>query len=119
MTTIGPFRFRMELSGNLGYKSKLYGTHPPCPQWLDLEGARGIDQSNKITEQIQNPSKFGTTNYVFSKKCKDQNDRIGKIYRFEKWLDPFSLTNRVKSRNWETNLVLSFPLIGQPELHDT
>ena len=32
-------------------------------------------------------------------KCKKQNDRIGKIYRLEKWLDRFQLRNISKSKD--------------------
>ena len=33
--------------------------------------------------RIQHPSKFWDENWIFSKKCKDQNDRNAKIYRFQ------------------------------------
>ena len=44
-------------------------------------------------------------------KYKAQNDRIGKIHRFKRSLDPFALNNRMKSRNWETNLFLLLGLV--------
>ena len=50
------------------------------------------------------------------KKYKDQNDRIGKIYRITKWLDPFSLKYPLKSKDWIKNHVSSLPLIGQSAL---
>ena len=35
----------------------------------------------------------GRTSFVF-RTYKDRNDRIGKIYRSKRWLDPFPLQNR-------------------------
>ena len=50
---------------------------------------------------------------MFSNKYRDQKVRIGEIYLFERWLDPFSLTNLMKSMDRVKNPVLSLPLIGQ------
>ena len=47
------------------------------------------------------------------KTCEGQNDRIGKINRFEKWLDQFELTKLLKSKEWVKNPVLSLRPIEQ------
>ena len=49
------------------------------------------------------------------RKCKDQNDRIGKIYRFRKWFDRIELTNQLKLRYLVNTSVLSLRLIEQSD----
>ena len=63
------FEFRRKHCEDLGYKSKFYGTHQACPHsgWT----GKGHVGSQVLEQKM-----------IFSKKYKDQNDRIGKIYRF-------------------------------------
>ena len=76
-------RFRGKHWGDLGYRSKKYGTHQPCPHssWT-WKGHMG---SNKTCRQVLGRNIYFANNY------KDQQDRIGKICRFTTSLDPFSL----------------------------
>ena len=94
--------------------------YPPTlsTYWLDLEVAHEIEGIKKLYKKskIQHPCKFWDENNIFSKRYKDQNDRIGKIYRFKKWLDHLFLKNRLKSKDWVKNLVLSLPPFGQSAL---
>ena len=83
--------FRGRHWGDLGYRSKFMV--PANLVHVVLGPARGTwDRHNhRIFENQKHPSKFGDEEWIFSKKYKDQNDRIGKIYQFKKWLDRFSL----------------------------
>ena len=57
--------------------------------WIHLDGTK----TKRIIEQIKKhktSQQVLVNKMIFLKKYKDQNDRNGKIYRFQKWLDPFS-----------------------------
>ena len=60
---------------------------------LPVRGQR-THTNSKTVRKIQNASKNWDEQNTFVEKCKDQNDRIGKIYRFKRWLDWFYLKNQ-------------------------
>ena len=83
-----------------------------------VEPGRGTwDRQNQNktlnNREIQHPSKFGDDKLFSPKRYKDQNDRIGEIYRLKRSLDRLYFENQVKSKDWVKNPVLSFPRIGQ------
>ena len=53
-------------------------------KWTRFDSG-GIEKLKQLLEnqKRQHPSKFWDEKIMFSKKYKDQNDRIGKTYRFE------------------------------------
>ena len=51
------------------------------------DNKKGNEQTYLEIETFNSPTSSETT--FFSKKYKDQNDRIGKIYRFKRPLDQF------------------------------
>ena len=63
--------------------------------------------SKKQMGNPQNPaSQQVLGRHLIKQKYKDQNDRIGKVYRFKRSLDPFSLKNQLKATNmfWSLGL---------------
>ena len=64
-------------------------------------------------QKTQHPSKFWENKIMFSKRYKDQNDRIGKIYRFETSFDHSSLKQHQKQMDWEKNGFPSCVLISE------
>ena len=89
-TKMDTFRFGRKHWGDVGYKSKSYGTHQHCPHsgWT-WKGHVGSNKSS-TNPKIQFPSKFCPIFFCL-KKCKDQNDRSGNIYWSKLSLGPFSL----------------------------
>ena len=92
---------------------KTVGTRQPCPHtgwtWKGHVGS----QKSKINirkSKNQHPSKFGDEKKISPNKIKVQNDRIGKIYRFKKSLDPFSLKNKLSQGIGQKSPVLSLGL---------
>ena len=91
-TKMDTFAFRGKHWGYLGYRSNKYDTHQPCLHsgwtWKGHVGSTKLQKYLTI-EQIQHPrtQQVLRPRIDFSKKYKDQNDRIGKFYRFKMWLD--------------------------------
>ena len=117
-TKITTFRLRGKPCGDSKYESKCYGTHQACPHsGLTWKGHVGFTFSQKSLNEMKHPTSqqvLGGHSY-FSKKYKDQNDNIGKMYPLKRSLDRFSLNNLVKSKDWVTNTVLSLSLIEHSE----
>ena len=84
----------------------------PLIPWMDRTlhpfWQKNIDWSKKPNI----PASF-ERKLMFSKKYKDQNDRIGKIYRFEWSLDYLLFKNQSKSTDWEKISVSSSILISE------
>ena len=81
---------------------------------MDLEGGYWTKKKQKKMKHrtIKHPSKF--RDELCLKKYKDQNDRIGKIYRLTMWLDRFELKSQLRLiKDWPTNQVLSLRPIEQ------
>ena len=75
------------------------------------------DRQNKNILTNRNshiPASFKTKKSIFE-KCKDQNDRIGKIYRFKMWLDRFELKNQLESKDCVKHLDITLPPNGQSD----
>ena len=101
MDKSGHVSIQGEALGNLGCKSKFHGSAQPCPhRFLRFQpitvvgpGRSTWDRpKQKIIEKTSNPASqqvVGTNDYVL-KQYKDQNERIGKIYRFKKVVGPIS-----------------------------
>ena len=87
------FRFRGKALGDLGTNAN-FMVPTNLVHIVDGPG-RGTWDRKKTKKKtmnirnVQHPSKFWDGRTVFSKMYKDQDDRIGKIYRFKKLLDRF------------------------------
>ena len=114
-TKMDTFRLRGKNWRDSGYRSKFYGTHQRCSHsgwiWKGHVGSKNSENHKKS----KNPAsqQVWRRKIICLRKCKDQDDRIGKIYRFQTSLYQFPLKNILKTKDRVTNQVLSLPLIGQ------
>ena len=91
-TKMDTFRLTGKHGGDLGYKSKSYGTHQSCPHsgwtWKAHVGSNKAFRNHRQIEKVKHSSKLWDEIFSFAQN-KKRNDRIGKIYRLKEWTDRF------------------------------
>ena len=87
------FRVRGKHVGGFRVNIKILW-HPPSLSIVVGPGRATLDRTFKkpfTNRSIQHPSRWWDEQFGFSTKIQKQNDRIGNIYRFKRWLDRFEL----------------------------
>ena len=104
--------------GDLGYLPKKYGVQDAR---FTIHSSNGQDftailTNNHWKDKQNNSHILLGKKRMFPKTYKDQNDRIGKIYRFQWSFDISLLENRWRSRDWKKFGVPSYILISDSDL---
>ena len=93
MDTNGHFSIQGEALERFSVQIKML-LYPPTLStwWLDLEGARGI---NTTTIYVKKSTSLPVSGRCFFQIYKDQNDRIGNIYRLKNVVGPILMEHRL------------------------